>query len=52
MKKTYMAPSMEVVEVETTEMLESSFVNELGSQDVAGEDALTKERDLGLGDLW
>lgn len=57
MKKTYMAPSTEVVEIETTEMLDMSFNATLGSKEtdgVNGNQALGKERgiDSAFGDLW
>ena len=56
MKKTYMAPSTEVVKIESIEtMLEgSSKIINIGETGANGGDALGKDRgiDSALGDLW
>ena len=57
MKKTYMKPTVEVVKIESIEMmLEGSreFIEDLGAKECAGETALGKDRgiEFGFGDLW
>ena len=59
MKKTYMNPSVEVVELDTTEVLQtiSGFDTALGTDGTDGPSALGNGRDIedmldGIGNLW
>ena len=57
MKKTYMQPSVEVVKVQTEEMIAASYNSALGTTGVDGSNALGKERGTrneadDFGDLW
>ena len=57
MKKTYMKPTVEVVKIESTEMLlegSSKFIEALGKEEHEGAEALGKDRgiEFGFGDLW
>ena len=52
MKKTYMTPEMEVMNIETVEMIASSLEKGEGDIDTSKEDNLAGDRRGTWGNLW